>query len=124
MKKINNDINRKEVSNNKISKENFIESNFLSFKYDKMSSEFAKIPFFTSNNNDSNNNNINVNDKKEKNINFNNSINNNNNYIKIDLLNSIYKRAKSQNTFFDKLHNELIKNEIKVVILLNHGMKF
>lgn len=42
----------------------------------------------------------------------------------IDLLNSIYKRAKSQNTFFDKLHNELIKNEIKVVILLNHGMKF
>ena len=27
-------------------------------------------------------------------------------------------------TFYDKLHNDIIKNETKVVTLLNHSMKF
>ena len=88
------------------------------------------------NSNKKNNNNSNQKKKKEKeqtfflfdtvkkkkkktsnNMNKNNSTSNEFNIITI-------KEPNTRMSFYDKLHNDIIKYETKVVTLLNHGMKF
>jgi len=88
------------------------------------------------NNNKKNNNNSKQKKKKEKEQTFflfdtvkkkkkktNNNMNKNNNTSNEFNIITI-KEPNTRIPFFDKLHNDIIKYETKVVTLLNHGMKF
>ena len=89
-------------------------------------------------NNDSNSkNNVKQKKKKEKEQNFflfdtvkkkkkkQNTINNNyNTLVSNEFRIILVKEPHTRLPFFDKLHNDIIKYETKVIALLNHGMKF
>ena len=60
--------------------------------------------------------------KKKKKKNINNS--NNNGLISNEFSTIVIKETNKRLTFYEKLHNDIIKNETKVVTLLNHSMKF
>ena len=87
-----------------------------------------------SNNNSSNKNNSQKKKKKEqkfflfdtvkKKKKKTNSNTNNNTLISNEFSNISTKEPNSRLSFFDKLHNDIIKYETKVITLLNHGMKF
>ena len=59
--------------------------------------------------------------KKKKNNNHNS---NNNALISNEFNIIVLKEANTRLSFYDKLHNDIIKYETKVITLLNHGMKF
>ena len=90
----------------------------------------------SSSNNDSNNK-INSKKKKEKVQKFflfdtvkkkkkksNSNLENNNTLVSNEFSIITVKEPNSRLSFFDKLHNDIIKYETKVITLLNHGMKF
>ena len=63
--------------------------------------------------------------KKKKKKKNNNTHNFDNNALTSNEFNIIViKEPNRRLSFFDKLHNDIIKNETKVITLLNHGMKF
>ena len=60
--------------------------------------------------------------KKKKKKNIHNS--NNNSLISNEFNIIVMKEPNRRLSFYDKLHNDIIKYETKVITLLNHGMKF
>ena len=144
----------KEISISTISKEINLESNdSLSIKSENLSSEFDKITITSTINNDNNNNMNDKSTKIEDNNKFHNNSHSNNKKKKKEqtffLFDTVKKKKKknTQNTntntlisnefnvivikepnrrlpFLDKLHNDIIKYETKVITLLNHGMRF
>ena len=141
-------ISSKEISISNISKEINLETNdSLSIKSDNLSSEIDRATTVTTITNDTNNH-INENNLKNEDTNINNNkkkkkeqtfflfdtvkkkkkknINNPNNFALIsnEFNPIIIKDSSHRLAFFDKLHNDIIKYETKVITLLNHGMKF
>ena len=146
---IKNDSSTKEAHISNISKELNLESNdSLSIKSSNLSSEIEIEKSTTMNTNDTNNytneNTIKSDDnynnsnnkkkkkeqtfflfdtrKKKKKKNVHNQ--NNNTLVSNEFSLIVIKEPNRRLPFFDKLHNDIIKYETKVVQLLNYGMKF
>ena len=140
-------------SDSNISKENDLEKSdslSLSIKSDNFSSEIDKTTTATNTNTIDNNNNNNNNSeqkkddcnkdnskpKKKKEQTFflfdtvkkkkkkNNHNTNNNALISNEFNIIVIKEPNRRLSYFEKLHNDIIKYETKVITLLNHSMKF